>query len=344
MSGIIIGGIGIVALAGLIMGSSAWPIKVMKKFEYEHWGFLSSLVGLVMLPWLVTLLLCPDAFTAYCGLDPVLLIKSNLCSLGWGVANILCSICFVRIGLSLTGGILTGMGVSIGVSLPMILKGSGLFQKAPDVLSPAGKIVLIGVAVMLIGVVFVSLAGFGRDKVLGTTRSTSGSFSLGFVMAVIAGILSCGISFAFVYSQGPIVEAMKAHGAGDIPANFAVWAVGLMGGGAINVAYPAYLMTRHKSWNVLLEHKWEIGLAAIMGASFCLAVALMGIGMLMLGALGASVGFGVQQAMQMTGTQVVGFISGEWRGVAGKPRNQIYLSITLLILAAIIMAYGNSRV
>ena len=45
-----------------------------------------------------------------------------------------------------------------------------------------------------------------------------------------------------------------------------------------------------------------------------------------LGAGLASIGFGVQQAMQMLGGQSVGFISGEWRGVPrgrrGPPRGR----------------------
>jgi hypothetical protein len=45
--------------------------------------------------------------------------------------------------------------------------------------------------------------------------------------------------------------------------------------------------------------------------------------------------------MQMTGTQLLGFISGEWRGVHGRPRKQMYLAIMILIVAAVIMAYGN---
>jgi hypothetical protein len=61
-----------------------------------------------------------------------------------------------------------------------------------------------------------------------------------------------------------------------------------------------------------------------------------------LGALGASVGWGIQQGMQMTGTQLLGFVSGEWRGVHGKPRRQMYLAIGILILAAVVLAYGNT--
>jgi hypothetical protein len=46
--------------------------------------------------------------------------------------------------------------------------------------------------------------------------------------------------------------------------------------------------------------------------------------------------------MQMLGGQTVGFASGEWRGITGTPRHQMYLAIGVLIAAAMIMAYGNT--
>jgi hypothetical protein len=223
----------------------------------------------------------------------------------------------------------------------MVFKGSGLFSEAPDLGSPAGRVVLLGVAVILVGAIIVSIAGFGRQRAM-EKKLLSGSFLGGLIMSIIGGILSCGLSFAFVYSQGPIVEAMKAQGAGDVPANFAVWAVGLLGGALVNIVYPAYLMTRTKTWNVIKESWRETVLAALIGLQFVLAIVLMGRGMLFLGALGASIGFGVQQAMQILGNQGVGFISGEWRGVHGTPRRQMYFAISILIIAVIIMGHGNT--
>jgi hypothetical protein len=353
-----VGGALIVVLAGLIQGSGAWPMKLMRTFKFEHWWFVSMLVGLVIAPWAITLTLCPHAWEAYRLIEPAILIKANVCALAWGVANILCGLCFVRIGIALTGGILTGLGVSVGVTLPMVVKGSGLFSEAPNLDSAAGRAVLVGVGIMLLGVIVAAIAGFGRDRALqhssrsepesATTgiaadnRQPSGGFLGGLIMVVVAGALSAGISFAFVYSQGPIVSAMRAQGSGEIPANFAVWAIGLLGGALINVTYPAYLMTRHASWNVLLASWKELGFAVFIGFNFILGVALMGKGMLLLGPLGASVGFGVQQATQMLGSQGVGFASGEWRGIAGKARNQMYLAIAILIAAAMVMAYGNT--
>lgn len=317
-------------------------MKIMRKFKFEHWWFVGMLVGLIIMPWVVTLVLCPNPFAAYRTVDMAVLVKANLFSLGWGIANVLCGLCFVRIGFALTGGILAGLGVSMGVTVPMIVKGSGLFSEAPTLRSPAGQTVLAGVAIMLVGVVFVSLAGFGRDRAVKKLQQTSGRFGSGLIMAVISGVLSAGLSFSFVYSQGPIVRAMKEQGAGDIPAHFGVWAVGLFGGAIVNISYPAYLMTRDKSWTVLKECWGEVVLAAIIGINFCAAVALMGKGMLLLGALGASIGFGIQQGMQMLGNQGVGFLSGEWRGVYGTPRGLMYFAIIILIVAVVVLAYANS--
>ena len=75
-------------------------------------------------------------------------------------------------------------------------------------------------------------------------------------------------------------------------------------------------------WGVLGRNLKEVGLAAVIGVNFSIGVAMMGQGMLLLGTLGASVGFGIQQSTQMLGNQGVGFISGEWRGVSGAPRHQ----------------------
>jgi hypothetical protein len=336
-------GILLVALAGLIVGSVAWPMKLIKKFQFEHWWFIAMLTGLVVVPWTITLIFCPNAFTAYAQVPAKTLLTANLWATGWGVANVLCGLCFVRIGVALTGAILTGFGVSIGVTLPMVVKGSGLFKEAPNLSSAAGLTVLAGVGVMLIGVVFASLAGFGRDRALKKQQASSGNFAVGLMMAILAGILSCGMGLAFIYGQGPIVAAMKAQGAGEVPAMFAVWAVGLLGGTLVNLLYPIYLMKKNKSFGVLGQSCNEVMLAAIIGINFAVGIVLMGSGMRWLGVLGASVGFGIQQASQMLGGQGLGFISGEWKGVLGKPRRQMYTAIVMLIIAAIIMAYGTSR-
>jgi L-rhamnose-proton symport protein (RhaT) len=407
-------GVLVVALGGLIMGGGIWPMKLMRLYQFEHWWFIAMLLGLIVVPWTITLAVFPHSLQAFREVPLSALVISNLCSISWGIANVLCVLCFLRIGVALTQAILTGLGVSAASILPLIFKGSGLFKDAPSLASPAGLAILCGIGVMLIGVGFASLAGFGRDRELKKLENTSGSFLVGLIMTIIAGVMSAGLMLAFVYSQGPIVArvstveigatigvtvkaaahqeveyavavdkdgaillkgkedigpikvaGLTAKAAGDtiarklgitqseagtkvtvdarnILAILPVQAVGLLGGALVNVLYPVFLMTRRKTWGVLAKSWKECGLAVVMALELCVAVALANKGMLLLGAVGASVGAGIQQAMQMVGGQGLGFISGEWKGVYGQPRRQMYAAIGFLLVAAVIMAYSKT--
>ena len=347
MSSTLILGCLIVAVGGLFMGSGAWPFKLMRKYQFEHWWLIATFTGLVVLPWTITLVFCPDAIG---GFRSVLasnwrdILLSNGLSMLWGVANILCGLCFVRIGVGLTGAILTGIGATVGIMSPLLFKSAGMgkFADAPNVFTPAGMWVLAGLAVMLVGVVLATFAGFGRDRVLQKERQqTHGNFAGGLALTVIAGVLSAGLALAFVYSNGPIAKAMIARGAAELPASISVWALGVMGGALVNVIYPIYLLTKNKSWGVFGKSPGELLLSLLMGVNTIIAISLAGYGMRMVGALGAAVGIGIQQTAQIMGGQGLGFISGEWRGIHGKPRVQMYAAILMLVVAGLFMAYGN---
>ena len=324
--------------AGVLAGTIVWPAKLMRQLKYEHWGLISSLLGLLILPWVAALLLCPDAIGGYASLPGEVWVKALLFSTAWGVANILVTFCWMRIGVALAVGLLTGIGLPIGVLVPMLFKGSGLFQDAPDLNSPAGCIILVAVAIMLAGVLVKTLAGHGREQVI----ARPGGFTAGLVMACVAGVLQVGLAFSFVYTQGPIMAAMKQRGASALGANMATWSVCLLGGGLLNVLFPALLMVRNRSWRVLFASGRELGLAVIIAITFTAFVVLMGAGNLLLGALGASVGFGVYQTVQLGGAVGLGFASGEWRGVHGRPRQQMYAAVALLVVAVIIMVCARS--
>lgn len=339
-------GICITVLAGLIMGTSPWPLKLMRRFQYEHFAFISMLVALVIVPWAITLTFCVNPLAAFENVDRGVLLRANLWALSWGIAQVLALLCFVRIGVSLTYGILCSIGATVGVITPMVIKASGVFQDSPDLWSTPGTIVLGGSIVMIVGIVFASLAGLEREKVAGRSpkgaAGPAGGFTVGLVMVVIAGVLSTGWGFAFTYSQDAIIAAMKAQGSADFPSSVAVWAIALLGAALPNVLCPAYLMTVRNSWGVLVQHPGEVGLAVLYGILFFVPSALLGEGMLRLGALGASLGWGIVQGTLILGGQALGFLSGEWRGVEGKPRNYVYVAILLLIVAMVVMASAKA--
>ena len=340
-------GIILVMVAGMLTGTFMWPMKVIHRLSFEHYWFIGMFSGLLLLPWLIVAFFVPDLGQVIFDVGAKPLLMANFLSAGWGIANVLFGICIIRIGAALAGGILTSLGVSTGVLVPMFFKGSGLFEQAPSILSRPGIIVLIGVGIILAGVVFIAIAGFGREKALikaspDTKSVKSGTFLSGLIMAIIAGILSSCISLSFVYSQGPVIAAVKSQGASELVANVSVWAMGLMGGVLVNLGYPLWLMAKNRSAKKLFAFSKETAFAAIIGVQLLCGAIMLGRGMVLLGILGASVGFGIQQSLQIIGNQSVGFISGEWRGVNGKPRKILFSAIGIFIIAVVILAYANA--
>jgi len=318
--------------AGLMAGAYAAPIKAMRSYKYEHWALVSSIVGLVVVPWTIAILLCPNLSCALAQVEPSTYLKANACSLAWGAANILCCICLLRIGFSMTVGILTGVGLPIGMLVPLLIKGSGEFASADGIFSRSGLSIATISLVMVLAIALMARAGTEREKG-GICLREKWQFKTGLAFAALAGILQVGLSFAFVYSQGPLTSALNANGIEDSGALAAVWAATLPGGALLNIAFPLFLIVRNRNAKGLLSTR-DFALSVLMGVVFVSFVLFLGAGMKMLGALGASLGFGMYQGMQITAAQGVGVISGEWTGAVERAKTLMFVAI-LLILASV---------
>lgn len=336
-----------VFLSGFICGLAPFPIKFMRRFQYEHWGLLSSFLAFLAIPAAALFAICPDLPGALADMPARPLLVANLFSLAWGVANVLYLICLVKIGFSLGNGILLGIAIPMGVVIPMAIKGSGVFASAPAIGSLAGVVICTGVVVMVVSVAMISMAGFGKERSLsgnGVSVNGRGGFAAGLAMSVAAGILCIGISFSFVYTQDPIGRVFAAHGVAERDIPTAVRIVTLMGGTAANLAYPLVLLFRNRSWGVFLgEGAWREALLAVPFAVLTiLSFAIGSSGQIMMGALGSSVGFGVSQATQILSSQCVGLASGEWRGVATRYRRLMVAALALMLVGIAVSSAGQA--
>lgn len=340
-------GLVFVTLAGLGTGSAAWPFKVSRNLRQEKYLLLTMGTALVFIPWTVVSCFLPDPIGLIREVGWKPLVVSNLFSLCWGIANILYVVCVLRIGAALTGAILSAAGMSVGVLLPLVFKGSGQFQGAADLFSVTGLLIVSGLIVVFAGIFLVTIAGSAREKVLNKAEASradsqaSGSFWTGFFLVLLAGFLSAGLSLSFVYGQGPIVDAAGKQGAGPIVATITVWALAVFGGAMVNILYAVVLLTKNRTWFLLLENHPESFYSILGGIQFIVSIVLLGQGMVFLGVLGASVGFGIQQSMQIVGNQLVGFLGGEWKGVTGKPRNVMYAALVVIFLAVVILSFSH---
>ncbi|MDO4586535.1 MAG: L-rhamnose/proton symporter RhaT [Planctomycetia bacterium] len=339
-------GLILVTLAGLGTGTGAWPFKVTKDLRLEQMLLIYIFLGLIVIPWSIVFFCLDDVSLIIKSTGLKTLAVSALFSVGWGIANVLYFICVIKIGAALTGALLSGLGMSVGMLLPLILKGSGIFQKAPDLMSAAGLTILSALIVLILGVILTTAAGVGREKQLGSQdeqkkkAQASGNFVEGFILVCIAGVLSAGLSLCFVYSQD-IEDAAKAQGVGGLEATCITWAFAVFGGAIVNILFAMFMLTKKKTWKTFFARKDETIFGIAMGFQFIISLLCMGQGMIYLGSLGASIGFGIQQATQLMGNQLVGFVSGEWKGVRGKPRSLMYLALIVICLAVIILSINK---
>ncbi|MDD4441823.1 MAG: hypothetical protein PHX41_08015, partial [Kiritimatiellae bacterium] len=66
-------------------------------------------------------------------------------------------------------------------------------------------------------------------------------------------------------------------------------------------------------------------------------------GMRMMGALGASLGFGLQQGLQILTAQGVGIFTGEWKGVLRQTQVLMISAVVLMLIAISAMAFMQAR-
>ena len=335
-------GLILVVLGAFSVGTCAWPMKACKVYKMEHIMCLSCLFGLFFLPWVTMFIIC-DVPAVLSIMGAKTIIFANLFSLGWGIANVICCICMVKIGFVMTGALLGGSALIVSTLIPLIFKGSGVFSNSPDIFSQKGIISICAVIILVIAIVLISNAGGLRDKQLGKKGMEGETLSAGKnafykLMAIVSGILSTGIFMLNTYCGADIIGAMEKSGVTGPLKGVAIWAVGMALGVLVNVIYGLILMKKNNSFGCMKNFK-EFLWACCDGLQFFIYLIIFGFGTLMMGALGAAVGNGVSQCVQTGSQQFIGFIFGEWKGVKGKPVNVLAVGLGLLLVGIIILSF-----
>lgn len=330
-------------VSGAMAGSVMTPMKFMRKYHYEQYWVVYSLTGTVLIPWGLAVAAVPDLLGAYGHLPWRVLLLPPSCAFSWGIASMLAGLCVSRIGLSLSYALVIGVGASAGLLVPISYFSPQTFR------TPAGYLILLGVAVMIGGLALVTRAGQQRERssqgqLATATNSASyhrDRYFLWVVMATVAGVLSAGLNFSFAFGQ-EVARAAQAAGASGTSATYAVWSLAMMGGMVPNLGYPIILCARNNSWRLFASSpKTDIPLGVLMGVLFMGSTAVYGAGALRLGVLGASVGWGIMQIMQIVVGNLFGFLTGEWKAAHSGSVRLVLAGLGVLVIASMLIAFGN---
>src|SRR5260370_9938944 len=238
----------LVLLAGLLQGTFILPMTLVRKWSWEHTWATFSLLGMIVFNWIITLLFIPSIFAVYVASPPRDLAILAVFGLGWGVGAVLFGLGMARLGMALGYPIIMGLIASLGALIPLLV----FFPQA--LFTPRGLVLLTGTAIVVVGIAVCSAAGSRRTP--STTKSDavpSNVFTVGLVIAVLAGILSClpNVGIAFAKNVTSVAETM---GVSRASSGNAVWALLFTLGSLANLASCLYLMfsknTFREHWNV----------------------------------------------------------------------------------------------
>jgi hypothetical protein len=133
------------------------------------------------------------------------------------------------------------------------------------------------------------------------------------------------------------------QGAPESMAGNSIWAPLTLPLFICSAGYCIWLMIKNKTGGLLLlkgtRHYWA--LAALMGFMWIGGFFLYAPGTRRLGSLGTSVGWAVMMTTMVITANILGFISGEWKGASRKAYRLAVAGVAFLILAICVVGYAN---
>ena len=332
-----------VLLGGALQGSVLLPMKFTQRWQWENTWLCFACVAYLLSPWTIAFVRVSGFPQMLWDISPRALTATLLFGAGMGAGALMMGLAYKYVGMAITFAIVLGISSSIGTLVPLMVL-------APEqVLKHQGLAVMAGVGVALLGTAVVTWAAWERDaaqKTTGTsaapaTGSSTRTLVIGLALAVAAGLFSsCGnLGFAF---GGQISQRAHDLGAGPTGAASALWSVILFPVFLWNVGYSLLLLRKNKTAHLFREpgtgHYWLLGI--VMGVDWMAGMAAYGAGALSLGKMGTSMGWILFVASMIIVANILGALTGEWKGA--KPRTLVIMAAGIAILLVAIVVVGTA--
>ena len=321
----------LIIIAGALSGSALLPLKYTRGWKFENTWLLYSLLSYLFAPLLIAFLTVPQLPKVYAdaGLGSCVLIA--VFGLGWGLAVVLNGLGVSMIGLSLASAILMGSSVALGSVIPLLLK-------TPErIFTREGVRILVLDLLMLVGVLLCTWAGELRGRA-GSAEARTVTLR-GITVCLLAGLLSTLFNVALSYGE-VVSRAAVAHGAGTLNAANAVWGLAVSAGSFPGLAWCTWSLFRHKQWRLFRSgpRLRNIALCGVMALLWISGTVGYGMAAGMLGVIGPVIGWPIYMSAIILSSAFWGWVSGEWRGIAGRPPRVMGLGIVMQVVVIVMLS------
>ena len=166
-----------IIIAGLMNGSFVVPSKFIKSANSEKIWLWHSVIGILILPWIILFLSAPETLSVYFSLSIFPLLLIIFAGLIFGMAQIYFIDAIKRIGIALAFSINIGVGIALGSMFPVFLN--------HEFFSRRGLMVTCSIILVLFGLLVNYLSGKNNHC---RGSESANNYHLGWFLALLAGL------------------------------------------------------------------------------------------------------------------------------------------------------------
>ena len=337
-------GILLLVAGGFSAASFYVPSHAIKKWTWETYWISLGLIAWIVMPPVSGLLTTPDLWSILRG-SP---LKSILGAYGfgvlWGFGGLMSALGLRYLGLSLGQSVCLGVCSIVGTLVPAAIDGKIglLFTTLP------GFFVLLGFLVCLLGTALCGYAGIRKERMLtdAQKKETVKEFALGkgVLMAVLGGIMSASMAFAFT-AGAPISQVALDAGTAQVFKNMPLLVFALAGGFTTNFIATMIKTKKNKAFgDYVMKPRstlfFNYFLAIVSGILWYGQWFSFGTGATKLGEYSYA-GWSIFMAAIIIFSNLWGVILKEWKGVDSKTNFYLWLGIFALVVSVVMIGIGD---
>ena len=334
-------------LGGLSSASFYVPYKRIKLWSWEIFWITGGLFSWLIMPWAFAFIQTSDLLGVLGKTPSDTLMWCWFWGTMWGFGGLTFGLTMRYLGLSL------GMAVALGLTTVIGTMGPPIFRGTVGELATttSGQLTFLGIAMTLVGIWIVSLAGKAKDTGLDkdTAQDSVSEFDLkkGIAIATFSGVMSGCFAWGLDAGQ-PIRDLTLASGTDTLWQGLPVLCVVLAGGLTTNLICCLYLIVRNKSANQFAgggaasgaNLLTNYGLAALGGTLWYFQFFFYTMGESQMGKYGFS-SWTLHMASIILFSTLWGFALKEWSGASAKTRQLVFAGVGVLVGATIVIGVGN---
>lgn len=346
-------------IGGFASGSFYIPYKKVRGWSWESFWIVGGIFSWLIVPPLAAWLTIPGFADIIRATSGSILFWTYLFGLLWGIGGLTYGLGVRYLGVSLGSTIILGLCAVFGSLIPSIYY-NFVPQAGKDTITDLatthwGQMVLLGILLTVVGIIVCGKAGTMKEKELAAGQADVEEnkdyrFGLGIFVAIISGVLSACFNFGIEAGKTMADQANAAWQAGHpdqgnfLFSNNVSYVVILWGGLTTNFIWCMILNARNKTFGDYTNKQAPLLknyiFCALAGTTWFLQFFFYGMGESKMGN-GAS-SWILHMAFIILIANTWGLFLREWKGVSRKAVRTLVIGIITMIIAVLIVGYGNS--